>query len=144
MCNKASSCQLMIRGWRWGHLLFELSACQMCCCPVESLSMCVQCSRCGSYASHMEACWATSEHGQGEIPARGCEPRQLVGRSHAIEKKAMIYIHKQTRLLIYITTKPELGENWGHRGTQGQNTSCTQIWKVHVSPSASSTMFPAE
>lgn len=48
-------------------------------------------------------------------------------RSHAVEKKAMIYIHKQTRLLIYITTKPELGENWGHRGTQGQNTSCTQI-----------------
>lgn len=97
--------------------------------------LCVQCSRCGSYASHMEACWGTSEHGQGEIPARGCEPRQLVGcRSHAVEKKAMIYIHKQTRLLIYITIKPALGENWGRRGSQGQNTSCTQNMK--------STSFP--
>lgn len=110
----------MIRGWRWGHLLFELSACQMCCCPVESLSMCVQCSRCGSYASHMEACWGTSEHGQGEIPARAGLWTQTAGRPVTRRREESNDLHSQTNTVAHLHNNKagaggELGTPWNSR-----------------------------
>lgn len=88
----------------------------VCCVAV----LCVQCSRCGSYASHMEACGGASERGQGEIPARGCEPRQLVGWPVTRSREESNDLHSQTNTVAHLHNNKagaggDVGTRWKSR-----------------------------